>query len=106
MKVLIFMFVLLIPCKLFASPTAQGFGDIASNMLEPVGILSDFIGTASIIVGMCAIFAGFFRYMEYRKNPLVSPISTVILLIVIGVILVSLPFIYRLTESGIPYHLG
>ncbi len=104
MKILLFILLsLLIPSIAIAS--ASSLGEIAENLMEPVTIVSDFIGTASIIVGICSLFGAFLRYMQHRVNPMVAPISTIFLLIAMGLALIGLPFIYLLVEGGIPYHL-
>lgn len=82
-----------------------GWGEVASNLMEPVTIVSNFVGTASFVVGVTCIFGAFLRYTQHRKNPLVAPMSTIVLLLVIGIVLIFLPFVYLLTDSGIPFSL-
>ncbi len=86
-----------------SAPQVAGFGQVATNILEPVTIASSFMSGISIVIGMTSLFSAFLRYMQHRVNPLAQPISTVILLVVLGVILIALPLIYKLTESGIPF---
>ena len=81
----------------------SGIGTVASNLLTPVEIVSSFMSSASLALGISALFASFVKYMQHRVNPLAHPIGTVFLLLVIGIILVCLPMIYKLTESGIPF---
>jgi hypothetical protein len=81
----------------------ESFGDLANDLLGPVTVLSDFVGTASWIVGFSCLFASLFRYLQYRVNPLAAPISTVIVLLVLGILLLCLPFTYLLTGTGIPF---
>lgn len=94
---------LLFPGLVLARSRAVGVGEVAGNLIAPVNLMSNFVGTASIVVGASCIFAAFLKYMQYRINPLASPIGTVILLFVLGIILVLLPFAYMLTDSGVPY---
>lgn len=82
---------------------SQGIGGVASNLLEPVDLLSSFVGVASIVIGSTCLFSALLRYLQHRVNPYATPISTVIVLLVLGTILVLLPFAYKLTESGIPF---
>ncbi len=97
-------FLLLLPSIAIAAySSGQGVGQVAANILEPVTILSDFVGNASIIIGATSLFAAFLRYMQHRINPLASPISTVIVLLIIGIVLILLPLAYKLTDNGIPY---
>jgi len=100
MRALYILIYLLTPGVAIAS---HGLGLVAENLLEPVTILTDFVGTASIVIGVCSLFAAFLRYMQHRTNPMVAPMSTIVLLLVLGIVLVCLPFIYLLTESGVPY---
>ncbi len=83
-----------------------GLGQVANNILEPVTVASNFLAGAAIVIGMTCIFSAFLRYMQHRVNPLAQPISTVILLLVLGFFLLVLPLVYKLTESGIPFSLG
>lgn len=89
---------------LAASSDIVGIGRIAENILQPVNIVSDFICTASMIVGICSLFGAFLKYMQHRVNPLVAPMSTIVILLVIGIVLTCLPFVYLLTENRIPYY--
>ncbi len=88
----------------FAASKVKYFsaGDVANHLMEPVSILSNFIGSMSIIIGLTCLFGAFLRYMQFRVNPLASPISTVLLLLILGIVLLLLPMVYKLTSSGIP----
>lgn len=77
-----------------------GIGGVANNLMEPVTILANFIGTIAIIIGISFLFAAFVKYMQHRVNPLAVPISTVVLLLVMGICLLLIPFLYKLTTSG------
>jgi hypothetical protein len=81
----------------------QSIGKFATELMEPVGILSDFVSTTAFIIGFSCLFASFLRFMQYRVNPLASPISTVIVLFVLGIVLLCLPFTYLLIGTGIPF---
>ena len=103
---ILFICVILIPGLVLAAQTPPpGIGGVATNMLEPVYVVSGFISTASIIIGGTCLFGAFLKYMQYRVNPLAAPMSTVLVLLIIGIILVCLPLVYKLTESGVPFHL-
>lgn len=83
----------------------QDLGQVAQNLLEPVIIVSDFILTACFILGGSFIFTAIIKYVEYRRNPLAVPISTVIFLAVAGILLILLPFLSTYTGSGLQYSL-
>lgn len=93
----------LVFCLPMPALCAQGIGQFAEQLIEPVTILSSFISTGSFVVGIMLLVSALMRYMQYRVNPLASPMSTVIVLLVLGIMLVSLPFVYLLTGAGIPF---
>lgn len=83
-----------------------GFGEMADNLYEPIELLSGFLSSMSIIIGLTSLFGAFIRYMQHRVNPLAHPIGIVITLLVLGILLLLLPLVYKLTESGIPFSYG
>lgn len=102
-QIFYFSLLTLIPVRVLAEIT--GYGAVANNLMVPVSIVSDILCSIAIILGITSLFASFLKYMQYRVNPLANPIGSVILLFVMGVALVSLPLIYKLTVSGIPFSL-
>jgi len=78
-------------------------GQVAQNITEPIEIVSGFVSVGCLIVGMSCLFAALVKYFEHRRSPLAVPISTVIWLLIIGLLLLVLPFAYMITESGIPF---
>lgn len=94
-----------IPVLALAKAPDAGLGHVAQNLMEPVGIFSDFIQTACILIGGSFIFASVIKYFEHRRSPLMVPISTVIFLLIAGIILILLPFLSILTGNGVPYSL-
>lgn len=103
MRILIFLFCLMVPVIVF-SGGASSIGQLADNIVEPISVLTNFIYSACVILGTCALFGAFLRYMQYRVNPLASPISSVLILLIIGVVLICLPLVSHLTDNAIPYH--
>lgn len=79
-----------------------GIGQIAGNLLVPIGVVSQFMSSASILVGIACLFASVLRFVEYRSNPLARPLSNVIILFIIGIVFLCLPFLYKLAETGNP----
>lgn len=105
MKKMVLFFLLSIPGLVLADEQLAGIGKVALNILEPVNIVSNFVCSASIIIGVCALFGALLRYMQHRVNPLMSPLSTIFVLLAVGIVLVCIPFVYILTEHGIPFNL-
>ncbi|HSW69456.1 MAG TPA: hypothetical protein VLI69_04795 [Gammaproteobacteria bacterium] len=79
-----------------------GFGGMANNLMEPVKVLASFLTGMALVIGLSCLFGAFVRYMQHRVNPLAHPISSVVVLFVLGVLLLLLPLIYKLTDSGVP----
>ncbi|OGT42786.1 MAG: hypothetical protein A3F42_02965 [Gammaproteobacteria bacterium RIFCSPHIGHO2_12_FULL_37_34] len=103
--ILYFFPLLSIPVNRAAGNRELGVGKVAETLLEPIGLLSDLISTTCFVIGGAFLFATIIKYIEHKRSPLMVPISTVIYLFIIGLVLVSLPFISLLTESGISYSL-
>ncbi|MFZ2315672.1 MAG: hypothetical protein WAW86_08470 [Gammaproteobacteria bacterium] len=80
-----------------------GLGLVAKNMMEPVGLFGDMINTACWLLGGAFLLISIIKYKQHRTNPTMVPISTVVFLIVAGAILVSLPLLATLTDSGVQY---
>ena len=70
--------------------------------MEPVTIVTNFVGMIAITLGLSFYFGALVKYMQHRVNPLAVPISTVVLLLIMATILVCLPFAYKIASSGIP----
>ncbi|MCE3238397.1 MAG: hypothetical protein K0R24_1378 [Gammaproteobacteria bacterium] len=104
---MIAILMLLLPCAAMANHIV-GIGGAAGELLEPTGVLADFFSDGAIILGVMAMFGAFVRYMQHRVNPLAVPIGSVIVLLVLGILLVCLPFTYVLlgAKAPIPGHIS
>lgn len=91
------------PSMVFAvgNTSDLGLGQIAQNMLEPVNVFADFIHTACIIIGSAFIFTSIVKYVEHKRSPLMVPLSTVVFLVIAGIILLLLPLLPLITNSGV-----
>jgi hypothetical protein len=99
MRYLRFLWIVLflsLPGFVLAAPT--GIGGVANNLMDPVNMFANFVGSGSIVVG------AFVKYNQHKRNEMAAPISTVIFLLVMGLILLAIPFAYKLTKSGVPVH--
>lgn len=82
-----------------------GIGGVARNLMDPVTVFSDFVYTGCIVIGGSFLFAAIIKYFEHRRSPLMVPMSTVVFLLIAGVLLLALPFLAYLDSSGIRYTL-
>ena len=94
----------LFPITVFAEKSA-GFGLVAQNMMEPVGLMNDFVNSACFVMGAAFIFSAIVKYIEHRRSPMMITISTVVFLFIAGILLILLPFAYMATESGLHFSL-
>jgi len=76
-------------------------GDMADSFMQPLAIVSDFFSSAAMIIGASFLFAALIKYQQHRVNPLFVPIGTVVILVVMGVLLISLPLTYRLLQHDV-----
>lgn len=100
-----FLILYLSPVLAMAKGEPTGIGLVANNLMQPVNVFSDFVQTACILIGGCFLFASIIKYFEHKRSPLMVPLSTVIFLLIAGIILILLPFLSVLTEHGVPYSL-
>lgn len=77
-------------------------GGVAADLMQPVSVVARFLYSMAIIIGLTCLFGAFVRYTQYRVNPLAHPIGTVVTLLILGIVLLLLPLLYKVTESGIP----
>lgn len=73
---------------------AANLGGVANNLMAPVSLLSNFITSACFLIGGSFLFASLIKYIEHRRSPTMVPISTVVFLIIAGLLLIIIPFAY------------
>lgn len=104
MKQLVLKVIILCLCPaLVWAEAGAGLGAVAQNLMEPVGFFSDFIQSGCLLIGGSFLFASIIKYFEHRRSPLMVPISTVVFLLIAGIILILLPLLSIITEHGVPY---
>lgn len=104
MKKLLFTIIILaLPALSVAD--AVGLGEVAQNMMEPIGLISDFVYSACWVIGGSFLFASIIKYFEHKRSPLMVPISTVIFLLIAGLLLIALPFLSLISDGAIRYSL-
>jgi hypothetical protein len=88
----LFLFLLIVPCLAF-SETAISIGTVADNALTPAKVVGEMISAGCLILGVGLVAGSFIRYMEYKRNPVQTRLSTPILFFIFGLTLVLLPYI-------------
>jgi hypothetical protein len=69
---------------------AATFGEVAQNLYEPVSLIIELLRAVSILCGGGLILGGFFRFIEYRRNPIAIRLSMVVFMFVFGIGLILL----------------
>lgn len=95
----------LLPGLVFASKSA-GFEVVANSLMEPVTIAGSFLNSACFLIGGAFLFASIIKYFEHRRSPTMVPISTIIFLLVAGLILLALPFTASINSTGVHYRIS
>jgi len=80
-----------------------GVGGVANSMMDPVTLFSDIVYTGCIVIGAAFVFASLIRYIEHRRNPLMVNMSTVVFLLIAGIVLLLLPFLSYVDSSALRY---
>jgi hypothetical protein len=91
----------LMPVLSLAAAQPTGIGSVAENMLDPLGLISDFVYMACFTLGASFLFAAIVKYFDHRRSPLMVPISTVIFFFVAGILLLLLPCLSYLSGTGL-----
>ncbi len=75
-------------------------GEISSNLLGPVGLLANVGYKIFYVLGAGFILGSGLRYRAHRINPNEVRFGEVLFLLVLGVLLVLLPFIMNLSQGA------
>lgn len=67
---------------------AQGIGDVASNIYQPVTVVISLVKAVSVICGSGLVLGGILRYFDYRRNPVAVRLSMVLFMFFFGLALI------------------
>jgi hypothetical protein len=81
----------------------MGIGGVANNLMDPVTMFYKFITSGCILIGGGFLFASVIKYFEHRRSPLMVPISTVVFLLIAGLILIALPLLAYVSQNCVQY---
>lgn len=75
-------------------------GGMADDAMGPISILRHLFNAASVVVGLFFLMSAWLRYLRHRKNPMESPLGTVLVFAVLGLALIAMPFLYQLSHQA------
>jgi len=80
---------------------SASIGDFATELMTPTEIVGNSIAYGALILGIMAVVASVLRYVEYRRNPFTTTLSSVFMLFIVGLILCVLPIFHLMNEAKI-----
>jgi hypothetical protein len=75
-----------------------GLGAVADNIRGPFEVARYFFNAGSYVLGIGFLIGGFFRFLKFRYNPQEAPLSSVIVLFLVGVTFILIPLTYQLSH--------
>lgn len=81
----------------------EGIGKVANTMMDPVTLFSDMVYTGCLVIGASFLFAAIVKYVEHKRSPLMVPMSTVVFLVIAGLVLLILPFLSLVDGNAVQY---
>ena len=79
---------------------AGDIGQVVNNILAPMSAFTDAFYKICYALGTLLIIGSAVQYKLHRKNPIQVKLSNVIFLLIIGIVVVCLPFIVKLSSSA------
>lgn len=74
-------------------PEAHSMGDAAHNLLGPIGAIISMVRAICIITGLGLVLGSMVKYSDHRNNRQQTTLTTVLVMIVAGALLITLAFI-------------
>lgn len=105
MKKLLQVLIVIASCfALTALGGAASLGGVAQNVMGPVSGLSKIVNAICYVAGTGFLLGGVLQYRYHRENPQQVRISTPIVLVILGLIIIGIPFISMWSESARALH--
>lgn len=84
----------------YASVPTGSLGQLANQTMEPVGVLTRTMYNICYVLGATMLLGSVIQYKNYRDNPSQVRLSRPIFLLVIGLVLLAIPFISGYSEGA------
>ncbi len=91
---------LLLACAISGNVLATTIGDVATNLMGPTEIITKLVIVACYIVGLTLVFVAMAQYKIHTQSPKLVPLSTPILLLILGIIALLIPYVTGMFETG------
>jgi len=88
-----------------AHPNSIDIGEVAGNMSGALSNVVELVLSVTTIAGVVFCFVAVAKLYQHKKNPQQVPLSQFFIMLVLGVVLLSLPYILKYGNSAYT-HLG
>ena len=82
-------------------PVMYTIGNIAEGISGTMGSIDKLLTGSSYVVGFGILASSFFKFKQHKENPQQAPLSTCVVLLMIGICLVFLPSVISVGGSTI-----
>ena len=79
---------------------AASLGTLADNLMGPMSGLGHIMNGIFYVAGVGFLLGGLLQYKYHRENPQQVRISTPLILIFLGLVILAVPIVAMLSESG------
>jgi hypothetical protein len=88
MNQIVLAFCILLSTCYCCNLSAQGIGEVAANIYQPISVIISLVKAVSIICGSGLMLGGVLRYFDYRRNPVAVRPSMVFFMFIFGAALI------------------
>jgi hypothetical protein len=78
----------------------ESLGDVAQNLMAPTAIVTKLVDVACYMIGIAFVLVSFAQYKIHRQSPKLVPLTTPILLLVLGIVALMIPYTTKVSETG------
>lgn len=98
LNIVFFVMGILLPISGWASPS---LGQISDSLMGPTEIVTKLVLVACYMVGVGLVIFALAQYKQHRQSPKLVPLTTPILLLILGIIALLIPYVTTMSdESG------
>lgn len=89
-----------LPLTAKAATTPLTLGQASNKVLEPVSVLADVMYKICYVLGSTLVLGSFIQYKAHRDNPSQVRLSQPIFLLIVGLVLIALPYLAQYSDAA------
>jgi RsiW-degrading membrane proteinase PrsW (M82 family) len=82
---------------------SASLGTVASHLTDATDVFTGVFSAMFYVIGIAMVAASVMRYRDYRQNPLQTPISRVVFLLLAGLIIGFFPLMINYISASIAH---